>query len=125
NVSWTVQFAHSEGVEDFQNVAVTGSTPTDWDTGGQFNTRLNQVVSDDPNLTLMTLGANPILKEFTRGQGVPCLLLGSESQVRACVQRTLADNKSQEHLESVYARLLSASKNHVVALLYHNPVPSL
>jgi lysophospholipase L1-like esterase len=125
DVSWTAQFAHSEGVQDFQNFAVTGSTPTDWDSGGPFTARLSQVVSDNPNLTLMTLGANPILKEFTRGEGVPCLVFGSISQVSACVQHVLAQNKSQEHLENIYARLLSAPKNQVVVLLYHNPVPSL
>jgi hypothetical protein len=37
----------------------------------------------------------------------------------------LAQNKSQEHLENIYARLLSAPKNQVVAFMYHNPVPSL
>jgi len=124
NVSWTAQFAHREGVQDFGNLAVSGSTPTDWDSGGQFNSRLDQVVGDKPNLTLMTLGANPILKQFTTGSGVPCILFGSADQVGACARRVLADNQSQQHLQNVYSRLLSVPQNHVVVLLYHNPVPT-
>src|SRR5436305_1402958 len=72
----------------------------------------------------MTLGANPILGEFYKGQGLPCILFGNDAQVRACAQRLLADNHSQTHLESIYSQLLQARNNHVVVFLYHTPVPA-
>ena len=123
SVSWALQFARREGVADFSNTAVQGSTPEDWNAGGQENGRLAQVVADDPDLTLMTLGANPILHDYYAGSGVPCLLLHHEAAVRTCVRASVLQYAVVPRLEAIYAALLSAPRNHIVVFQYHTPVP--
>jgi hypothetical protein len=124
-VSWALQFARGEGVQDFDNFAVQGSTPADWDTGGQLNGQLSRVVAANPNLTLMTLGANPILGEFAHGGALACILFGTNMQVQQCASQLLSQNQTTAHLENVYATLLSGSSTHVVVFRYHNPIPLL
>lgn len=124
-VSWALQFAQAEGVRDFDNFAVQGSTPADWDAGGQLNSTLQQVVGANPNLTLLTLGANPILGQFAYGGALPCILLGTNAQVRQCAVQLLAQNNTVAHLQNVYTTLIQNTQTHVVVLLYHNPIPLL
>jgi lysophospholipase L1-like esterase len=124
-VSWALQFAQAEGIQNFDNFAVQGSTPADWDTGGQLNGTLQQVAQANPNLTLMTLGANPILGQFAYGGALPCILLGTDTQVRQCANQLLAQNDTVAHLQNVYTTLIQNTQTHVVVLLYHNPVPLL
>ena len=124
-VSWALQFAQAEGVQNFDNFAVQGSTPADWDTGGELNSTLQQVVAANPDLTLMTLGANPILGEFADGNALPCILLGTDAQVRQCADQLLAQYQTVAHLQSVYTTLIQNTQTHVVVFQYHNPVPLL
>jgi lysophospholipase L1-like esterase len=124
-VSWALQFAQAEGVQNFDNFAVQGSTPADWDAGGQLNSTLQQVVQANPNLTLMTLGANPILGQFAYGGALPCILLGTNAEVLQCANTLLAQNNTVAHLESVYTTLIQNTQTHVVVLQYHNPIPVL
>ncbi len=122
-VSWALQFVQAEGIKDFENYAVQGSTPADWDTGGQLNSRLAQLVAANPNLVLMTLGANPILSEFYRGTYLPCIVFGTNEQVRTCARQALAANDTVAHLKNVYASVLSSTQARIVVFRYHDPVP--
>jgi len=68
-ISWAAQFAVREDIPNFINYAVTGSRPDQWDDNAphgfyNFNTLMQDVLTAGPDLTLMTLGANPVLHEF-------------------------------------------------------------
>jgi lysophospholipase L1-like esterase len=127
-VSWAAQAAHALGLSGsaaFQNLAVSGSTPADWETGGYLNPTLNQVVADDPDLTVMTLGANPLLTIFLTGKGAWCAFSLTDAQLRACVKRFIVAQRLRARLTEVVNELLAAPHNHVVVSLYHLAIPSL
>jgi len=130
-VSWADQFALREGMSNYVNAAVTGSTPQQW-SRGDLRGRLGQVVDAHPNLTLMTLGANPVLHGFyTRFKNVACLFslnpFESEAtllrRVHGCALKELEAAGSRAALAAVYERLLGDRGNHLLVLLYHTPWP--
>ena len=120
-VSWTSQWARRHGLVDFGNYAVTGSTPANWDSG-RFD--LHRIVAANPDLTLMTLGGNPILGALATAEGGLRLAFGTDESVRAHVEHLLAQARTKAHLESVYRKLLGAPNNHVLVLLYARVIPS-
>jgi lysophospholipase L1-like esterase len=128
-ISWVAQFALREDIPNFINYAVTGSRPDQWDDNtphGFFNftTLMEDVLNAHPDLTLMTLGANPVLHEFySNPRDIACVLLPL-AQVRKCALRELEKVHSKEHLEHIYERLLSVPTNHVIVLGYHTPHPA-
>jgi len=127
NVAWPAQFANNRGLTgtgQFENWAVTGSVPADWDTGGYLNSTLESIVDDNPDLTVMTLGANPLLDTFLRGAGIKCAFTLTDAQLRACIQRFITSVGLIPHLRSVIALLLAAPDNRVVVSLYHLAVPA-
>lgn len=126
-VAWPAQFAASRGLSgatSFQNLAVSGSTPADWDTGGQLSGTLAEIVADEPNLTVMTLGANPLLDSFLFGGGLRCELTLSEAEFKACVEGFIQRNQLVSRVGSVIDQLLEAPSNHVVVSQYHQAIPS-
>jgi lysophospholipase L1-like esterase len=128
NVSWPAQAAHMLGLsgsEAFQNLAVSGSAPSDWAPDGYLNPILRRIVHDDPNLTVMTLGANPLLSTFLTGSGAFCAFTLTDPQLRACVQRFIVANRVGPLLTDVVDELLAAPRNHVVVSLYHLAIPSV
>jgi GDSL-like Lipase/Acylhydrolase family len=132
-VSWADQFAAREGMSNYVNMAVTGSTPAEWGAQGTLHGRLAQVIAADTNLTLMTLGANPVLRAFyTSFSKVACLFslnpLESEARLLAKVHRCTLDEFDRAHsgdaLRAVYRELLEEDpSNHVLVLEYHTPWP--
>jgi hypothetical protein len=126
-VAWSAQWAKSAGLSasQFANYGVTGSEPEDWDTGGDLNSILGQVVDDAPDLTAMTLGANPLLDTFLTGSGIECAATFSDAKLIACVNRFIAGVRLTARLRSVIAQLLQAPNNHVVVSQYHLAVPSV
>lgn len=130
-ISWAAQFAVREDIPDFINYAVTGSTPAQWDTDRprgffNFDVTMAEVLSAHPDLTLMTLGANPVLHQFYSSPlSIACVVLGTEALVRSCARRELANAGTEVHLEHVYERLLSVPSNHVIVLGYHTPHPAV
>jgi len=126
-VAWPAQFAIGAGLEGataFQNLAVSGSTPGNWDTGGALAPTLAGIVADQPDLTVMTLGANPLLDSFLFGGGLRCELTLSEAQFRACVEGFISRYALVPRLGSVIGRLLEAPTNHVVVSQYHQAIPA-
>lgn len=125
DVSWAAQFARREGISDVQNIAYQGSTPADWDSGGELHGQLQQLIESRPDLVAMTLGANPVLREFSRGAGLACSLFADEGHLRICVRHFIARIESVKHLVNVYDAILSATNARLFVFSYHNPVPSL
>jgi lysophospholipase L1-like esterase len=125
NVSWAVQFAHRVGISDVRNTAVQGSTPADWDSGGALHGSLTQLIASKPDLMAMTLGANPVLAEFSRGAGLVCTLFTDETTLKICVRAFLARIHSVKHLVAVYHAILTQTNARVVVFSYHNPVPNV
>ena len=129
-ISWVAQFALREDIPNFINYAVTGSRPDQWDDNTphgffDFTTLMQDVLSAQPNLTLMTLGANPVLHEFySNPRDIGCVLLPLD-QVRKCALRELEKVHTKVHLEHIYERLLSVPSNHVIVLGYHTPHPAV
>jgi hypothetical protein len=118
---------------NYINMAVTGSTPEDWSQGA-LHGRLAQVIAANADLTLMTLGANPVLRGFyTSFSNVACLFSLSnpfESEARLlervhdCTLKEFDKARSGAALRAVYRELLERDpSNHVLVLAYHTPWP--
>jgi lysophospholipase L1-like esterase len=128
DVSWAAQAAHTFGLSGstaFQNLAVSGSTPADWARGGYLNPILDRIVNDDPDLTVMTLGANPLLSIFLTGSGAWCAFTLTDAQLRACVQQFIVAQRVGPLLTDVVDELLAAPRNRLVVSLYHLAIPSV
>ena len=126
-VAWPARFARQRGLTGegmFANYAVSGATPAAWDTGGVFNETLQGIVADHPDLTVMTLGANPLLDESLFGSGIECSVSLTDDRLRACVQGFIDDAQVVPRLRSVLGQLLAAPGNRVVVSQYHQAIPS-
>jgi lysophospholipase L1-like esterase len=127
-VTWSAQFANSANLTKqgpYENRAVSGATPADWDTGGSLNSQLQAIVAAKPDLTVMTLGANPLLDIFLEGDGKKCGSQKDDKSFRACVQGFVDQVKLTPHLQSVLAQLLASPGNMVVISQYHVATPGL
>ena len=133
-VAYPAAFARLRGVPTnppgFRNLAVSGADPADWLDAEVFGDELAEVVADDPDVTLLTLGANPLLTEFLNPaapRGGLCVLLERPDRVRRCVDAALERHQVVDRLSAVYERLLDTpedGKRGVVAVLqYHQASP--
>jgi uncharacterized delta-60 repeat protein len=118
-VAYPAVYARRHGIKDFANFAVSGATPRDW-ASGFFSQDLTRVVASDPDITALTLGANPVLATvMTTGQLCVRLI------PRTCVDGLLRKYAVASHLRYVYERLLDAPRNHVFVMEYPYTVPAL
>lgn len=126
NVAWPAQFANANGISGpaFANYGVSGSRPQDWDSGGMFNDTLATIVASQPDLTVMTLGANPLLDIFLTGRGIECEATLSDAAFRKCIRGFIQQQKLVPRVRSVLAQLLVAPNNRVVVSQYHSAIPS-
>lgn len=133
-IAYPAVFARLRGVEPnppgFRNLAVSGADPADWLDPEVFGDELAEVVNDDPDVTLLTLGANPLLTLFLNPaapRGGLCVLLERPDLVRRCVDAALERYGVVERLSQVYERLLDTpddGKRGVVAVVqYHQASP--
>jgi lysophospholipase L1-like esterase len=126
NISWAAQFANSHGITgpgQYQNWAVSGSTPTDW-ASGYLSTTLQQIAAGRPDLVVMTLGANPLLDTFLFGNGLECAFARNDPELIACVQRYIDAVALIPNLKSVFQQLLGAQDARVVVSQYHLAIPA-
>lgn len=109
----------------FANYAKSGSTPEDWiEPGAPLHDELKQVVADDPDVILLTLGGNPLLTDFAFGLlGQVCMFEVSGELVRICFQRKLAKYKTVSRLTRIYDQLLDAHRAVIGVFLYHKTYP--
>lgn len=133
-VAYPAVFAKERGIPrarpGFENLAIAGADPVDWLPGGPFADRLDRVVADDPDLTVLTLGANPLLIRFlfpNHAEGGACVRKDEEEEIRRCVQASLAKFMVVDRLTRVYTRLLATDEEGkqglVVVFQYHETVP--
>jgi len=108
------------------NYAMSGASPADWiKADGKYRYVLNAVVAADPDLTALTLGANPLLKYFmTHENGRKCAYR-KKARVRRCIDAKLRAARVVPRLEAILRTLLLAPSNHVVVFRYHDTVPLL
>ena len=137
DVAYPYQVAASQSARSYAAVsdwAMTGATPADWDPAdGRFGPELRKI---DDQYVVMTLGANPILSDFTdityAGITVtkgPCVdstgyesrgvwYSGPLSTQLACVERRWTSLDQTQHLVDIYKALLSQD-DHVMVLGYY------
>ena len=139
NVSWAAQVATTLGTVDYANYAVTGSEPRQWmnlaaepdqPDNGEYHDLLVRLESDDPDLVLMTLGANPLLADFVTGPQAACALFDDENTQRQlfedCIDGVIQDNLLAQRLIAVYLDVLAhTNKARIVASRYYLAIPAI
>lgn len=126
DVSWAAQWANEHGVTDYENLAISGSEPSDWAPGGEFHTTTTQIESEDPDYILMTIGANPLLSEMLfgldpMGCAIYSQIFGGYSE---CVERAFAEVHLQANLRSLYTDLVGHTDATIYLMQYHLAIPS-
>lgn len=127
NISWAAQWANEHGITNFENVAVSGSEPSDWAPGGEFHKTTARIEAEDPDYVLMTIGANPLLDEMLFGlDNMGCAIysdvFGGYSE---CVQRAFAGVHLRENLKALYEDLVQHTDATIYLMQYHLSVPSI
>jgi hypothetical protein len=137
NVAWPAQFANRHGIGTFRNFAVSGSEPQDWlpagsetDQGGQFFPQAQQSINASTDLTVLTLGANPLLGTFLRQGGDFPSKCGSTndsnpiatqvSDAEGCAQTLMTQTRLYDRLRAIYRWMLSFPENRIVVMQYQS-----
>jgi lysophospholipase L1-like esterase len=124
NISWAAQVANTLLPKvhggTYVNYAVSGGEPKDFLPGGSLYKLTQQTVAADPDITLVTLGGNPILGEalfglqeceYARKEGLDAL--------HRCATNLFREKYHVvERLSQFYQELLKAPDNHVVVSNY-------
>jgi lysophospholipase L1-like esterase len=126
NVSWAAQWANEHGVTDYENLAVSGSEPSDWAPGGQLYGTTQRIESEEPDYILMTMGANPLLSDMLFGaENMGCAV---ESDItggyRKCIERAFDEVKLHQNLEALYRELVAKTTATIFLMQYHLAIPS-
>lgn len=132
-IAWPAQVTEQLGITDdvdYANRAVTGADPKDLlavdpaTESGQLHQLLEDTVADQPDLTLMTIGANPLLGDFLAGEGTKCLLAKRKAKFRTCSAKLIASEQVTPRVSQIIDRLLDAPDNTVVLSKYPTVLPS-
>jgi lysophospholipase L1-like esterase len=107
-VAYPARFAARHSGSDFQNLAESGSIPADYLGEGRIDRRpdLDAVVEADPDVTVLTIGANPLLQSFLLGSDRYCATTVSVAAARSCVRRALLREQVVPRLTRIYTALL-------------------
>ena len=137
NVAWPAQVMTQLGIAEtasYANRGVTGADPKDLlpprqglneEEFGQLYSQLEATIADAPDLTLMTIGANPLLGDFLAGPGVPCLLKKTHRAFVRCSRKLIASERVTARVSEILDRLLVVPNNHVVLSKYPKVLPAL
>ncbi len=126
NVSWAAQWATEHAITNYENLAVSGSEPSDWAPGGDLHPLTERLESEHPDYILMTMGANPLLSEMLFGiDNMGCAIyadvLGGYAE---CVERAFSEVHLRANLKSLYADLVQHTEATIFLMQYHLSVPS-
>jgi lysophospholipase L1-like esterase len=126
NVSWAAQWANEHGVTDYGNLAVSGSEPSDWTSGGQFYDTTKRIEAEEPDYVLMTAGANPLLSEMLFGADNMGCAIWSDlfGKYRECIEEAFASVHLRANLKALYAELVDNTQATVYLMQYHLSIPS-
>lgn len=107
-VAYPARFARRHSGSDFENLAASGSIPADYLGEGRIDLRpdLDAVVKADPDITVLTIGANPLLQSFLLRSDRHCATTVSVPAARACVRRALLREQVVPRLTRIYTALL-------------------
>jgi lysophospholipase L1-like esterase len=127
NISWAAQWANAHGVTDYENVAISGSEPSEWAPGGQYYATTKRIESEDPDYILMTVGANPLLSDMLFGvDNIGCAL---ESDIlggfRECIEAAFASAQLRANLKQLYADLVAKTDATIYLMQYPTSIPSV
>jgi lysophospholipase L1-like esterase len=127
NVSWAAQWANEYGVTNYENLAISGSEPSEWAPGGVLHETTAQIESEDPDYILMTIGANPLLSEVLFGTNNWGCAIYSDffGEFRECIERAFAKVDLQANLRKLYTDLVEHTKATVYLMQYPLTVPSV
>jgi len=127
DISWAAKVAHAvppQGTWNYKNVAVSGAEPDHFLPLGSLNYLLNNLVDENPDLTLITLGGNPILGDVLFGIKECEWSRVTPNGLERCAGDLINNTyKVPDKLARVYQRLLDAPRNHVVISSYMTIVP--
>ena len=140
-IAWSSQFARdiNAGFSDdsiaeaYRNFALSGSSAAEWaDDSLVFkrlgsatdDTGLGAVITEDPDIVTITVGANPTLAKMLFGEGNRCKFVSSEDQ-RACFKELVTEDRTPEGLRTVYRTVLTHTNADVVVMLYPNIIPAV
>jgi lysophospholipase L1-like esterase len=127
NVSWAAQWANEYGVTNYENLAISGSEPSEWAPGGILHEKTAQIESEDPDYILMTIGANPLLSEVLFGvDNMRCAIYTDFfGDFRECVERAFAKAELQTNLRKLYTDLVEHTQATIYLMQYPLTVPSV
>lgn len=131
-IAWPAQFAlgvqgggHVKGTDEFQNLAVTGSAPSDWLPAGALNPSLNTLLATEPDLLTFTMGANPLLSDILlTGAGEECAFTFTVASLQSCAQPFIDQVQLPQRLQALYTEILTnTGHTNVVVMPYHLAIP--
>jgi len=127
NVSWAAQWANAHGVTDYENVAISGSEPSEWAPGGAYYPTTKRIESEDPDYLLLTAGANPLLSDMLFGvDNMGCAL---EADIlggfRECIEAAFASARLRANLQKLYAELVAKTDATIYLMQYPTSIPSV
>ncbi len=126
NVSWAAQWANAHGVANYENLAVSGSEPSDWLPEGQLFETAKRIEAEDPDYIPMTMGANPLLSEMLFGtDNMGCAI---ESDItggyRECIEEAFEKVHLRANLKQLYGELVAKTEATIFLMQYHLSIPS-
>lgn len=127
DVSWAAQWANENGVTNYENLAVSGSEPSDWLPGGQLHSTLEKLESEEPDYILMTVGANPLLSEMLFGiDHMGCAIWSDVfGHYRECIEEAFASVHLHANLKRLYEELVEDTSATIYLMQYHLSIPSV
>ncbi|HEY2715935.1 MAG TPA: SGNH/GDSL hydrolase family protein [Solirubrobacterales bacterium] len=127
NVSWAAQWANEYGVTNYENLAISGSEPSEWAPGGVLHEKTAQIESEDPDYILMTIGANPLLSEVLFGTNNWGCAIYTDffGEFRECIERAFAKVDLQANLRKLYTDLVEHTRATIYLMQYPLTVPSV
>ena len=126
NVSWAAQWSNEHGVTNYENLAVSGSEPSDWTQGGQFYSTTRQLESEEPDYILMTIGGNPLLSEMLFGVDDMGCAIWSDlfGRYRECIEEAFASVNLHADLKRLYEELVDNTGATIYLMQYQLSIPS-
>ncbi len=88
---------------------------------------IQDTINDAPDITLMTIGANPLLGRFSGGKALGCLVIQRDDLFRACALRVIKVATLTPRVSAVIRQILDGDtnkKNHLVVSLYPTVLPA-